>query len=91
MASPFRDVSAVGPGRLIERLGDRNFPQVKLDSDYRLNGRDLVNERLGIAPDIHTFFAGNVAARRDPARGQDYRPDCDEFGVHRRELRHGAA
>ena len=80
-------------GCLIEQIGDRNFLQVKLDPDYRLNGRDVVRERLGIAPQIDTFFAWNVAARRDPARGKDYCPDCERFGFGDKravKLRYGA-
>ena len=41
LANPCRDVSAVSPECFIERLGDRNFLQIKLHSDSRLNSRDV--------------------------------------------------
>jgi molybdopterin/thiamine biosynthesis adenylyltransferase len=67
-------------GRLIGKLGDRNFLHVKLDPDYRWNGRDVIREQLGIADGNDRFFAWNVAARRDPDGGQPPCPDCVEFG-----------
>jgi hypothetical protein len=66
-------------GRLIEQLGDRNFIRIKIDPGYYLNGRDIVREELGIPYSIDTFFAWNAAARRDPAAGSDYCPDCERF------------
>lgn len=67
-------------GRLIDKLGDRNFLHVKLDPEYRFNGRDVVREQLGVAEDNDRFFAWNVAARRDPDGGRPPCPDCIEFG-----------
>jgi molybdopterin/thiamine biosynthesis adenylyltransferase len=67
-------------GRLIEKLGWRNFLQVKLDPEYRFNGRDVVREQLEIPEDNDRFFAWNVAARRDPDGGNPPCPDCLEFG-----------
>lgn len=67
-------------GRLVEKLGDRNFLHVKLDADYRWNGRDVIREQLGIPEDNDRFFAWNVAARRDPDGGHPSCPDCVEFG-----------
>lgn len=67
-------------GRLIEKLGDRNFLHVKLDPDYRWNGRDVIREQLGIPEDNDRFFAWNIAARRDPDGGNPPCPDCVEFG-----------
>ena len=67
-------------GRLIEKLGDRNFLHVKLDPEYRWNGRDVIREQLGIPEDNDRFFAWNIAARRDPDGGQPPCPDCVEFG-----------
>jgi molybdopterin/thiamine biosynthesis adenylyltransferase len=61
-------------GTLIDRLGKRNFLHVKLDSEYRWNGRDVIRERLGIPDDNDCFFAWNVAARLDPDGCQ---PSCE--------------
>lgn len=66
-------------GRLIEKLGDRNFLHIKLDPDYRWKGRDVIREQLGIPEDNDAFFAWNVAARRDPDRGFPPCPDCVGF------------
>ncbi len=67
-------------GRLIEKLGDRNFLHAKLDPDYRWNGRDVIREKLGVPADNDAFFAWNIAARRDPDGGEPPCPDCVEFG-----------
>lgn len=66
-------------GRLIDRLGDRNFLRVKIDPDYKLGGRDIVREELGIPGSIDTAFAWNASALRDPAGGKDDCPDCERF------------
>ena len=67
-------------GRLVEKLGDRNFLHVKLDSEYRLNGRDVIREQLDVPESNERFFAWNVAARRDPDGGNPPCPDCVAFG-----------
>lgn len=67
-------------GRLVEQLGDRNFLHAKLDCDYRLNGRDVVREQLGIPAENDRFFAWSLAARRDPDGGNPPCPDCVESG-----------
>lgn len=66
-------------GRLIANLGDRNFIQVKIDSEWTFNGRDLVREQLGIAEDRDAFFAWNTIVRADPTRGEPPCPDCVRF------------
>ena len=35
-------------GRLIDQLGDRQFLQIKIDSTWDWNGRDIVREKLQI-------------------------------------------
>lgn len=67
-------------GRLVERLGDRNFLHVKLDCDYRPNGRDVIREQLGIPAENDRFFGWSLAARRDPDGGDPPCPDCIEAG-----------
>lgn len=67
-------------GRLVEKLGDRNFLHVKLDSEYRLNGRDVIREQLGVPEHNDRYFAWSVAARRDPDGGDPPCADCLAFG-----------
>lgn len=66
-------------GRLIDQLGDRNFLQVQIDPEWKLGGRNVVREQLGIADDCDTFFSWNTIARCDPDGGQLPCPDCRRF------------
>lgn len=67
-------------GRLISKLGLRNFLLLKIDPDYRLNGRDLVREWLRIEPDSDGYFGWCVAAKADPTLGQPPCEDCLQYG-----------
>jgi molybdopterin/thiamine biosynthesis adenylyltransferase len=42
-------------GRLIERLGNRNLLQIKIDPDYTLNGQDVFGRYLGNHPANFSF------------------------------------
>lgn len=63
-------------GRLIEQLGDRNFIQLKMSTDWNFAGRDIFREQLGIAADCPTYFNWLTIARRDPTGGLPPCPDC---------------
>jgi len=49
-------------GRLIRQLGNRNLLQVKMDPDYRLNGKDIFSQYLGNHPANFSFTT--IAFRR---------------------------
>ncbi|MCA9075282.1 MAG: ThiF family adenylyltransferase [Planctomycetaceae bacterium] len=66
-------------GRLISELGERQFLQFSLSPDFKLNGRDIVREKLGVPDDSPTYFSWNGIALADPAHGNDPCPDCEEF------------
>lgn len=66
-------------GRLIEQLGNRQFIQIGIDPEWRLNGRDVVREQLGVAEETTTLFAWNSIARNDPDNGFPPCPDCRRF------------
>jgi molybdopterin/thiamine biosynthesis adenylyltransferase len=76
-------------GRLIDQLGDRNFVQVQLDPQWKLNGRNIVREQLGIADDCQAFFSWNAIVRADSDRGQLPCPDCERFRGHQFDERDG--
>lgn len=63
-------------GRLIEQLGDRNFVQLKMSTDWNFAGRDIFREQLGIAADCPAYFNWLTIARSDPAGGLPPCPDC---------------
>ena len=58
-------------GRLIHKLGNRNFLQIKIDADYRLGDRDVFAEYLGNHPANFSF--STIALPMEPERGC---PDC---------------
>lgn len=58
-------------GRLIEKLGNRNLLQVKIDPDYRLDDKDIFAEQLGDGPANFSFTT--IALAMEPE--QDC-PDC---------------
>lgn len=66
-------------GRLIDKLGDRNFLQVQLDPAWSLNGHNPIRERLGVAADCPAFFSWNTIVRADPDHGQPPCPDCEKY------------
>lgn len=76
-------------GRLIDKLGDRNFIQVQLSPDWTYAGRSIVREQLGVAADCPAFFSWNTIVRSDPDRGQLPCPDCERFRGHRFTTRDG--
>ncbi|MCA9028273.1 MAG: ThiF family adenylyltransferase [Planctomycetaceae bacterium] len=69
-------------GRLIEQLGDRQFLQFSLSPDFKIAGRDILKEKLGIANDVESYFAWNSIAIADPDRGQLPCPDCETYRSH---------
>ena len=70
-------------GRLIDELGDRNFLQLSTDPGFRVAGRDVIGEQLGISNQCDTYFTWNTIARRDPDFGALPCSDCEEFrGVY---------
>jgi len=68
-------------GRLIERLGDRNFLQIKIDADWQLRGRDVIREALGIAEHCTHYVSWCTVARRNGWMDSPC-PDCVELRGH---------
>jgi molybdopterin/thiamine biosynthesis adenylyltransferase len=66
-------------GRLIQKLGNRNFLQVKIDPDYRLGDRDVFAEYLGNHPANFSF--STIALPMEPER------NCPDCAKRRREER----
>lgn len=66
-------------GRLVDRLGQRNYLLAKIDPAYRTAGRDLVREQLGVANTADAFFGWTVAALSDPTAGRRVCPDCRKY------------
>lgn len=69
-------------GRLIDRLGDRNFIQVQLDPSWEFGGANPIRKYLGVDENCTAFFAWNTIVRADPDRGNLYCPDCEKFRGH---------
>jgi hypothetical protein len=63
-------------GRLIDRLGDRNFLQIKVHDDWTWNGQDIFRERLQVPVSCDTYFSFVTLARRDPDLGEPPCSDC---------------
>jgi molybdopterin/thiamine biosynthesis adenylyltransferase len=68
-------------GRLIDLLGDRNFLQVKIDPLYRLRGRDVVRESLGVSDDCASFTGWTTIALANETC--DVCTDCERYRGHR--------
>lgn len=66
-------------GKLVELMDNRQFIQVGIDPEWRLGGRDVIREQLGVADDVGTLFAWNAVARHDPDGGHPPCPDCRRF------------
>lgn len=66
-------------GKIVAQLGDRNFIQIKIDHEWRIGGRDVVREQLGIADNCDTYFSWNTIARRDPDGGNLPCEDCEKY------------
>jgi hypothetical protein len=58
-------------GQLIDKLGQRNLLQIKIDPDYRLGDRDIFGECLGNHPSNFSFTTIALPMVRDPNC-----PDC---------------
>jgi molybdopterin/thiamine biosynthesis adenylyltransferase len=69
-------------GRLIDRLGNRNFIQVQLDPAWDCGGTNPVRKYLGVQDDCPAFFAWNTIVRADPDEGKLPCPDCEKFRRH---------
>lgn len=65
-------------GSLLKTLGERNFLQVKVDSDWTWNGRDIFRETLGIPEGNEAYIGFCTIARRNPDPGGQC-PDCRRF------------
>jgi len=63
-------------GKLIDKLGNRNFMQIKIDPDYRLNGKDVFAQYLGTNPANFSFSTISLATERD-----ENCPDCSKYQV----------
>jgi hypothetical protein len=72
-------------GRLIEKLGDRQFIMTSLSPEFSLNGRDTVRANLQIGEGVDSYFCWNSIALADPDRGQLPCPDCAKYRGHRFE------
>lgn len=63
-------------GKLVDQLGNRNFMQVKIDPDYRLNGKDIFGQYLGDHPANFSFTTIALPVERD-----ENCPDCSKYQV----------
>ncbi|MBN2642801.1 MAG: ThiF family adenylyltransferase [Victivallales bacterium] len=61
-------------GTLINKLGNRNFMQVKIDPDYRLGNKDIFGQYLGDHPANFSFTTIALPVERD-----EYCPDCSGY------------
>lgn len=52
-------------GKLIDKLGNRNFLQVKIDPDYRLGDKDIFGQYLGNHPANFSFTTIALPIERD--------------------------
>jgi hypothetical protein len=67
-------------GSLLHSLGDRNYLRVKIDPQFMINGKDLVQQELGIQSTNEHFSGWCVSVQRDPTRGCPPCRDCRMFG-----------
>jgi molybdopterin/thiamine biosynthesis adenylyltransferase len=66
-------------GNLFHSLGHRQLLQFKLSPEYTFAGRDILGQRLGIAPDApHYAGWGILTATADPSSYLPC-PDCQQF------------
>lgn len=63
-------------GTLIDKLGNRNFMQVKIDPDYRLGDKDIFVQYLGNHPANFSFTTIALPMERDKSC-----PDCSKYQV----------
>lgn len=69
-------------GRLIDKLGDRNFIQVQLDPSWSFGGGNPIRKYLGVADDCEAFFSWNAIVRADPDGGRECCCDCIQYRHH---------
>lgn len=65
-------------GGLIEKLGNRQFLQIKLRHDWLLAGVDPVAKSLGVEPTNESYFCWNSVVRENGPRIAAC-PDCQEL------------
>ena len=63
-------------GKLIDKLGNRNFMQIKIDPDYRLGNKDIFAQYLGNHPANFSFTTIAPPVERDGNC-----PDCSKYQV----------
>ena len=68
-------------GKLIDKLGDRNLLQVKIDPDYRLGDKDIFGQCLGNHPANFSFTTIALPMERD-----ENCPDCSKYQVSNEAL-----
>jgi molybdopterin/thiamine biosynthesis adenylyltransferase len=66
-------------GKLIDQLGDRQFIQVGISPDFRVNDNDVIRKHLGVEENCQSFFTWNAIALSDPDHGNEYCHDCATF------------
>jgi len=66
-------------GRLIDQLGNRQFLQVGISPNFRVNRKDVIRKHLGINENCQPYFAWNTIALSDPDKGNEYCPDCEQY------------
>ncbi len=69
-------------GRLIDQLGTRQFLQVGISPEFRVNENDVIRKYLGIDENCKPYFAWNTIALSDPRFGDDPCPDCENIRGH---------
>ncbi len=78
-------------GKLIKQLGDRQVIQIKIDSEWNIDGSDPVRKYLGVPDGNDAYFGYCTVARSDPDKGQPPCPDCKQYripnGFHEVDLR----
>lgn len=63
-------------GTLIEKLGNRNLLQMKMDPDYKLGNKDIFKQYLGDNPANFSFTTIALPMERD-----ENCPDCSKYQV----------
>lgn len=66
-------------GRLIDELGLRQFIQVGLSPDFRINNTDVIRKHLHVGDACPAVFAWNAICLSDPDQGNVYCPDCERY------------
>ena len=66
-------------GRLVDQLGNRQFIQIGISPDFRVNGQDVIRNYLAIDEECEACFTWNSVALSDPDCGDTYCPDCERY------------